>query len=146
MAKAAKSDSSQTLKSALAALAASNELLLDELDRQQAVYAEKINILDRSFVLRAPTSAELARIDEWNAEVAKLRARKMEIILLEFATMDSSTEVAALIGKVGGINDLLKKDKKALEGIEEKVRNVERLIKGTDAILKNLLTIATLFA
>ena len=70
----------------------------------------------------------------------------MEIILLEFATMDSSTEVAALIGKVGGINDSLKKEKKALEGIEEKVRNVERLIKGTDAILKNLLTIATLFA
>lgn len=78
--------------------------------------------------------------------MAKLRARKMEIILLEFATMDSSTEVAALIGKVGGINDSLKKEKKALEGIEEKVRNVERLIKGTDAILKNLLTIATLFA
>jgi hypothetical protein len=146
MGKPAKSNAGQIQKSVLAALAASNELLLDELDRQQAVYAAKITALDRTFVLRAPSEAELAQIEEWEGEIAKLRDRKMQIILLEFAAMDSSSEVAALIGKVGAINDSLKKERKALERIEEKVKNIERLIKGTDAILKNLLTVATLFA
>jgi hypothetical protein len=137
-------DTDKTRKAAFAALAASNDALLSELDRQQRAHFDKILELQNAFIMRAPTEAELAEIDGEEAELDKIRARKNEIVMLEFAQLDSSSEVADMIGKVGQINKSLQAEKKAVEGIVEKVQNVQRLIKGVDAVLKSLLTIATL--
>lgn len=146
MPKKLKVESNTSRKSALSALAAANDLALSEADRQLREYADKKAALRRSIGLRKPTSAEITQYDRWGDAMLALTARQREIILLEFATMDSSVEVAAMIGKVSAINASLEAEKAQFKAIEERVQNVARLISHMDAILKNLLTIATLFA
>ncbi len=131
---------------AFAALAASNELLLDELDRQQQLHFNRILELQKPFIMRAPTEVELAAIDDETKELDKVRDRKNEIVMLEFAQLDSSAEVADMIGRVGQIIKSLKIEKQKVAAIVEKVQNIEKLIKNVDAVLKNLLAIAPLFA
>jgi hypothetical protein len=138
--------SSTTKQAAFAALAASNDLLIDEIERQQQLHFNRIFELQKAFRMRAPTATELAQVNDETMELEKLRVRKDEIVLLEFAALDSSADVANLIGAVRQINKALQAEKKAVAAIVQKVQNVEKLIKNVDAVLKNLLTLATLFA